>query len=279
VWRNDGVDEVIVHAPGRVAAYNLADGAERWWVGVASTACSTPVVADGRLFVATYMMGAEAEERVPLPTFDQLLEKHDANKDGAISKEEFPKDLDAIRRPEAAGVPGANVKAIVFFDQIDFNKDGKLGRLEWGLASTIASRPVEHGLLAIRPGGQGEVTKSHVLWREKKSIPEVPSPLVYQGRAYLVRDGGVVSCLDAATGKLLYRERLGPGGAYFASPMAGDGRLYAASERGVVTVFAAGDAFRVLARNDLGEPIHATPAAADGKLYVRTAGHLYAFGE
>jgi outer membrane protein assembly factor BamB len=118
-----------------------------------------------------------------------------------------------------------------------------------------------------------------VAWREKRAVPEVASPVAYRGRVYMVRDGGVVSCLDAATGKLLYRERLGPGGPYFASPVAGDGRVYAASGRGAVTVFAAGDEFRVLARNDLREPVCATPAIADGKLYVRTDKHLYAFGE
>jgi outer membrane protein assembly factor BamB len=279
VWSHDGVDEVIVHSPARLAAYGLTDGAEHWRVGVFSTACSSPVVADGRLFVATYMLGAEPEERVPLPTFDQLLEKYDKNKDGMISKQEFPADLSVFQRPEAAGVPGADVKLRPFFDQLDLNKDGQIARWEWALVTAFASRQPEHGLLAIRPGGQGDVTRTHVLWREKRAVPEVPSPVAYRGRVYTVKDGGLVSCLDAASGKLLYRERLGPGGAYYSSPVAGDGKLYAASARGTVTVFAAGDGFRVLARNDLREPIVATPALADGKLYVRTASHLYAFGE
>jgi outer membrane protein assembly factor BamB len=243
------------------------------------TACTTPVVGDGRLYAALYMMGAEEEERVPLPTFDELLAKYDADKDGLISKAEFPKDLVVLRRPEAAGVPGADLKVIWFFDRLDLNKDGKIGRFEWGLAATVAGLKVEHGVLAINPGGQGNVGKTHVAWREAKAVPQVPSPVFYRGRVYAVRDGGVVSCLDAATGKLVYRERLGPGGAYYSSPIAGDGKVYAASHRGVLTVFAAGDTFRVLARNDLQEPIVATPAVADGKLYVRTETQLYAFGE
>jgi outer membrane protein assembly factor BamB len=93
----------------------------------------------------------------------------------------------------------------------------------------------------------------------------------------VVKNGGLLSCFDAATGKLLYRQRLGSGGFFYASPVAGDGLVYAASYNGVVLVFQAGDQCRVLARNKLGEAIVATPALGDGKLYVRTEGHLYAF--
>ncbi len=77
----------------------------------------------------------------------------------------------------------------------------------------------------------------------------------------------------------MYRERLGDDDLYYASPVAGDGKVYVASDGGVVTVLKDGDKPEVLARNDLGESIKATPALADGKMYVRTAGHLYAFGE
>jgi outer membrane protein assembly factor BamB len=136
----------------------------------------------------------------------------------------------------------------------------------------------EHGLLAIRPGGEGDVSGTHVRWRENRSVPEVPTPLVYRDRVYTVRDGGVVSCMEAQTGKLLYRERLGAGGSYYASPVAAGDRIYTASGEGKVVVFKVGDRFEVLARNDLQEPIMATPAIVDGQLYVRTAGYLYAFG-
>ncbi len=107
----------------------------------------------------------------------------------------------------------------------------------------------------------------------------MPSPLYYRDRIYVVRDGGLASCLDAKTGRLLYRERLRAEGAYFASPVAGDGKVYFSSKNGVVVVVEAGDKFKVLARNELSEPISATPALVDNKLYVRTENHLYAFGE
>ena len=88
-----------------------------------------------------------------------------------------------------------------------------------------------------------------------------------------------MSCYDAKTGKPFYQEeRLDAPGDYYSSAVAAGGMIYLASEKGVVLVLAAGENLKVLARNDLREPIMATPAIVEGKLYVRTAGHLYAFG-
>jgi outer membrane protein assembly factor BamB len=104
--------------------------------------------------------------------------------------------------------------------------------------------------------------------------------LYYQGRLYLIRNGGVLTCVDAKTGKELYTPaRLGPDGMYYASPVAGDGKVYIASDSGAVVVLKSGPQFQVLAENDLGESIGATPALADGTIYVRTARHLFAFRE
>src|SRR5262249_20700371 len=157
---------------------------------------------------------------------------------------------------------------------IDKNRDGKLDRNEWTQAGIDLSKR-DSAMLAFRPGGRGDISKNHILWREKRALPEVPSPLYYRGRVYVVKDGGVVSCFEPKTGKLLYRKRLGSAGFYYSSLVAGDGKLYAASNDGVVSVFEAGDQLRVLARNALGEPIRATPAIADGKLFVRTENNLY----
>ena len=136
----------------------------------------------------------------------------------------------------------------------------------------------EHGLLAIKPGGQGDVTGTHVVWRENRAIPEVPSPLVYENRVYYVRNGGILTCLDTATGRVVYRTRLGAPGPYFSSPIAAGGRLFVASGEGTLTVFAPGDELKVLARNNFGEAIFATPAvSSDGIIYVRTPSAVYAF--
>jgi outer membrane protein assembly factor BamB len=163
----------------------------------------------------------------------------------------------------------------------DRDKDGELTAEEWGaFLGTAKKMTVEHGLLAIRTDGRGDVTSSHVIWRENRSIPEVPSPLVLGDRVYMVRNGGVLSCLDVTSGKLVYRGRLGTPGPFFSSPIAAGQHLYMGSGDGVMAVVAAGDTLKVLARNDLGEPIFATPAvSSEGVLYVRTASALYAFGD
>ncbi len=133
-------------------------------------------------------------------------------------------------------------------------------------------------VVSVRTGGNQDVTRSHVAWKETKGVPEVPSPLVYQGRVYLIRSGGILTSRDLETGKLIYEKKTDSRGGYFASPVAADGRIYLASDRGTVTVVKSGDTFEVLARNDLDDPIMASPALAENTLYVRSARQLWAFG-
>ena len=93
----------------------------------------------------------------------------------------------------------------------------------------------------------------------------------------MIRDGGIISCFDAESGKILYMEMMGASGAYFASPVAASDRIYIASRNGIVTVIEAGDNLNILAKNDLGDIIIATPAVVDNKIYIRSAKSLYAF--
>lgn len=132
---------------------------------------------------------------------------------------------------------------------------------------------------AVRTCGTGDVTESHRVWSEPKGVPEVPSPLLYRGRLYGVKNGGVFLCRDAANGRTIFEERLGAPGGYFASPVAAEGRIYTASDRGVISVVAAVDQLHVLAQTDLKEAIMATPALVEDKLYLRSAGYLWAFSE
>jgi outer membrane protein assembly factor BamB len=132
--------------------------------------------------------------------------------------------------------------------------------------------------MAVRPGSVGEIAPTNVAWSDRKGVPGVPSPLYYNGRLYTFKDGGLVFCRAADTGQLLYDERLGTLGYYYSSPVAADNRIYIASAEGVVTVLAAGAKMNVLATNKLDGTILATPALAAGNIYVRTASHLYSFG-
>jgi outer membrane protein assembly factor BamB len=133
-------------------------------------------------------------------------------------------------------------------------------------------------LTAVRPGGKGEVNQTHIVWSQTKGVPGVPSPLYYDGRLYTFLNGGIVYSRLARTGALLYSGRLGAMGYYYASPVAADGKVFIASEEGVVIVLDAGDQLNVLARNKLDGAILATPAIVEGRIYVRTDNYLYAFG-
>jgi outer membrane protein assembly factor BamB len=130
--------------------------------------------------------------------------------------------------------------------------------------------------LALRGGGAGDVTATHLAWRAVRGGPHVPSPILVNGRLYTANDTGIVTCLDAATGKLLYQERVND--KFSASPVAAGGLIYCAAESGVTYVLRATDTFEVVARNDLGSPILASPAALDGTLIFRTRDELVCVG-
>jgi outer membrane protein assembly factor BamB len=132
-------------------------------------------------------------------------------------------------------------------------------------------------LWAVRLGGQGDVTGSHVLWKYKAQVPEVPSPILVDGRLYFVSNKGVLTCLDAATGERVYVHRLG--GNYNASPLYAGGRLYFCSREGLTRVLTLDAPPQVLATNKLDGAIMASPVAVDGELYIRTEKYLYRIEE
>ena len=160
------------------------------------------------------------------------------------------------------------------FLQIDADKDGFITRAEWENMARIFDA-AKNQLLALKPDGSTAVSFA---WRYEKGIPYVPSPLYHRGHIYMVKDGGIFTALDAATGKVARQGRLPAGGSYYASPVACGGNVYAASLGGdVVVVSAEGAGWEVKAHNPLGERIAATPAIAGGRLYVRTERRLFAF--
>jgi outer membrane protein assembly factor BamB len=167
--------------------------------------------------------------------------------------------------------------------------DAKTGEEIWRVRHTgysVIPRPVYgHGLvfvstsydaaslLAIRPDGKGDVTETHVAWKTRKGAPHTPSPLLVGDELYLVSDGGAVTCLDAKTGDQHWQQqRLG---AFSASPLYADGKIYLQNEQGVGYVLKAGKQYELLAKNDLEEHSLASYAAADGALFIRTEEHLY----
>jgi outer membrane protein assembly factor BamB len=160
----------------------------------------------------------------------------------------------------------------------DEDKDGAVSEQEWTKSEEEFEKSDAPVLMALRPG-QSVKSDERVAWKYSRGIPEVPSPLSYEGHLYLVRDGGLLQCMDTASGSVLYQERLGVSGGYTASPVAAQDRVYLVSHSGTITVIDAhSDKLKVLARNPLGEKITATPALVENVIYVRTEKHLFAFG-
>ena len=273
VWKG----QIVLHRVGVVEGYDPKDGRRQWWVNASTSGTSTVVGGSDVIYAATWSAVGDPEQLPTPPDFVTLVKDHDKDGNGQISEAELPPTLYVFSRPDMTGVPGASMPMSRMFGNIDRNKDGLLNEAEWQQSLAFLRTIVkEHGVLAIKPDGEGDLT-SKVLWTEKLAVPEVPSPLLQDNRLYLIRNGGILSCLDAASGKVVYRTRVGAPGPYYASPVAANGKIYLASGEGTVSVLAPGAEFKVAARNDLGEPIYATPAIAAGTLYVRTVGHLYAF--
>lgn len=130
--------------------------------------------------------------------------------------------------------------------------------------------------MAIRPGGRGDVTATHTIWRVPTGAPYVSSLLYYEGVIYMANDVGVLTAVDAANGERLWQERVD--GVFSASPVAGGGHVYFVSENGDTVVLKAGRTPQVVARNAIGERVIASPAIANGRIYIRTDDHIVAVG-
>ena len=116
-------------------------------------------------------------------------------------------------------------------------------------------------------------------WRIDKSVPHIPTPLLLGKNLFLWNDQGIVTCVEAASGKIHWSERAIRSGRFFCSPVAANGKIYCAESSGKMIVMRGDGKFEVLAENDLAENCHATPAIANGVMYVRTYSHIIAIAE
>jgi outer membrane protein assembly factor BamB len=242
-------------------AYDLETGESVWWVeGLPSEMKSVPVVSGDTVYVSGYNLAEnEPGRQIQLPSFEQVLVKSDTNGDGLLAQEESP---DEITRK--------------YYPYIDLNHDGLVNEHEWRIYS--AAFKAENSLQAIRLNGRGDVTATNIKWKHQRAIPQLPSVLAYRGELYMISDNGVLTILDAATGSVRKQSRLnGVSAAYFASPVAGDGKVIFISNDGNVTVLRAGGKYEVLSNTQFEETVFATPAIVDGKIYIRTASRLFCF--
>ena len=258
IFRPDATrTELIVLGTTRLDAYDLASGASRWWLPLASDgSMGTPVVHGDTLMIST-----QGRNEAWLPTFAAVLAKYDKDKDARLSLEEFRADADWGEH----------------FGWIDESEDQTITLEEWNKARDYGLG--DWGAFAVQPGNaRGQLKADAVRWRFQKNIPYIPAPLLYQGVFYMVKNGGIITALDPVTGKLLKQGRSPNAlGEYYASPVAADGKVFLASTEGKLTVLKAGAEWEVLAVNDMGDEIGATPALVNGRIYVRTHGTMYCF--
>ncbi|MCS7026214.1 MAG: PQQ-binding-like beta-propeller repeat protein [Bryobacteraceae bacterium] len=259
----NGRAELIVPGAYTLIAYDVENGRKLWWIGGLSwQPKSMPIEYEGLIYAHWWESGGEAETVTETPRFREILQQVDANQDGRISKEETRRD-ERLHR---------------IFDSIDLAMDGWLDERDW--ENHRARRASRNSLLAVRPGGRGDVGATHIVWRMQKFLPNCPTPLIYQGVMYLIKDGGILTTLNPKTGEIYKQGRLtGALDTYYSSPVAGAGLVYFCSQTGKVSIVKAGAQWEMVGQTDLEDEIYATPALVDNRIYLRTRHTLYCFGD
>lgn len=275
----NGRDEIVVAGTGRLIGYDPESGQRRWFAKVMlRNIKTTPVCLDGVIYISV-QSGAIANQWLASVDRDEKA----GNNDNKLDKAEIQRFVG--KQP----IPEAFFKKT--FDRGDLNKDGFLEGRELDIAflhpdnfagadfKVTGDAAAEQFILAVHGGGQGDVTQTHLLWKHKtKNTDHIVSPFVSDGRMFLVKEGGISTVFNTQKGESVRGpKRIGSGGGYFASPIFGDGKIYLASENGNVAVLKNAADYEELALNDVGESIIATPAIADGGLFIRTRQQIICF--
>ncbi len=263
LWESpEGKTQLILPGSFLLDSYDPDTGEKIWWVrGLSFEIKSTPVILDDVAYINGY--GAPINQpgnQVFLPSFAEVVSQRDADGDGVIKADEMPRN-----------------RARTWFYLADLDVNDTLDADEWAyLRAALESR---NGMLAIRLGGSGDMTDENLIWEYNRSVPQLPSPLIYNNVLYMVNDGGIVTSFDPQTGEVIAQGRLkGAVDQYYASPIAADGKVFMLSELGMLSVLEPDGGLEPITVSDLDDLCYATPAIADGRIYVRTRGTLYAFG-
>ena len=252
--------QVITVGARMLGAYKTRNGEyTAGATGLAAAMVASPVIGGDTLYAFGYDL--DKDKIVP---FDEWLSQLDENGDGKLTPGEH----------ESQSI----LKVLATYHG---NADGILSRQEYDRWNSNNSGPSSLVAVRLRRGENSAITKAEEVWRYERSfVGVIPSPLVYQGVLHLIKNGGIVTAMDVATGEVLKRGRIREAiDAYTASPVAAEGRIYVSSEAGKVSVLRSGAEWEVISVSDLKEPIYATPALSEGKIFIRTANHLYCFGE
>jgi outer membrane protein assembly factor BamB len=259
--RPSGGLQALVAGSYQLDAYDVATGKSIWWVtGFPWQIKPTPALGDDSVFLVTYSGESDPGQQERVPSFSEALATLDRDKNGKLSKDELTDERAKSR----------------FDEYLDLDDSGFLEERDW--AQFQRRRAGMNSLWAFRTGGEGDMTAKSLLWQNPKSLPNVPSPLLYRGVLYTLKEGGILTSFDPKTGEVWKQARLeGAPGAYYASPVAADGKLYALSEEGKLAVVRAGAQWELLAVNALDDGSKSTPAIVGDRLYVRTYSALYCF--
>ena len=261
VWSHNGRKELLVAGALELAGYDPASGERLWWVnGLARIVIPTPVPAGELVYMASWAPGGDMGRRLALDSWSVALTKWDRNHDGKLARAEID-DREVLDR----------------FYRMDLDQNGFLDEKEWNRHAEVFRR-AQNAILALKPPlARGELPESALVWKYQRGIPYVSTPLLDNGIIWMVKDGGIVTKLDAANGQLLQEERLPGVGGYYASPVAGDGKVYFASEQGVASVVANEHDWRVISSHEFHEKLYATPAIDSGRVFIRSEQALYCF--
>ena len=257
-WPPTNPETVITSGTLRVCSYDLNTGKLAWEMGgLPNETVASPAFDNEHIYISGWTMGSGVKR---MPGFDELL-TNDTNANLAIEK------------GEATG------PARMHFGYIDADKDNRIDREEWESMTAIFNKS-ENALLALKPGISAKLPPT-LSWKQTRGLPYVPTPLAYQGHIYLIKNGGMMTCITTESGDYIYQEeRVGALGDYYTSPIAAGKHIMIASQRGVVSVIEAGaPELNIVHQVDFKDTIMATPAAIDKKLYLRTSQTIYCFGQ
>jgi outer membrane protein assembly factor BamB len=260
VWTVNGRKQLLVAGALELAGYDPANGEKLWWVnGLARIVIPVPVPVGDRIYMASWAPGGDAGKRLSLDAWPAALAKWDRNNDGKLSRPEID-DREVLDR----------------FYRMDLDQSGTLDQAEWERHAAFFQR-AQNAVLAVKPSGRGELSASDVLWKYQRGVPYVSTPVVDNGILWMVKDGGIVTKLDTSNGQMLQEERAAGLGGYFASPVAGDGKVFLTSEQGVVSIMASEREWKLLSSRNFHEKIYATPVLDANRIYIRTEKALYCF--
>ncbi len=269
---------IVIHRIGEITGFSVHDGSRQWGFRLLTCGVSSPIIAKEKVITSCWYNLSEDNQRGKLPDFGELITKYDANKNGTIDPTELPDDLIFYFRPENK-LEETSKTVKDFFTNFDLDANKEISQQEWegslNFVKNFLYKP--SGLVALNIGSIGELSDTSALWKVTEDIPEVPCPVFYKDRIYMVKDGGILSCIDSESGKLLYKTRIGNASPHIASPIAANGLIYIFGFNGKLKIVKAGDTYELAGQNDFSNKIVATPAIIGNTIYIRTGKELLAY--